>query len=310
MTIHYATGTAADIHDMLAELSGFATGTLGWVQDEYSTSVGGDPDVTRLHLHDGGRHWSMQTYIASSIHSFGAVASPTVELYCCAGYDAAQNFDAQPGTHTQRTAATQIDGTAMTWHAYGGSGAHGDYLHWVCEVRDARVASIHLGALHPNWVGGTNGGHYAAAAAARRLTRVGMPFRSERHGYGDDHLRADIDGAASPHYMDWDDGELRAYDADRTRDLGVSSVNAQTPLWPLYVVAERPDNHRSLLGVVPGIRECRLNLLSPGDELTLGSSPQEVWQVWPVLRRGDILRLDDTPGSEHTGWYGFAYRKS
>jgi hypothetical protein len=300
MAIHYATGTAADGHAALRAVGTFATGTLGWAEDHWSTNG----TNSRLHLHSGTMHWSLYAQLTST-GSCGGASPLGWHVRLATDYSAAAAWDAQPGISTAADFSNTVgSGADLTWHAYGGSGAAGDYLHFVLEAGAGVVATIHLGVLSPQWIGGANGGQFAAANAQHYPSAPRAPFQPHAYSFGGALVRADIDGAAAPNYRQLTYPGDKAYGAHTVRWVGQSAASATTPLWPIYIILNRPDNYRSVAGVVPGLRECRLDLLSPGAELTLGS---DVWQVWPAVKRGPASLVTSCADS---GWLGVAYRKS
>jgi hypothetical protein len=300
MAIHYATGTAADGHAALRAVGTFATGTLGWTEDLWTT----DGSVSRLHLHTGTMHWSLLAQVGTGYDWCG---DTELSWYgrMCTGYDSGAAWSAQPDTQTRSTFCNLIGaGVDLTWHAYGGTGADGDYLHCVIERGAGRVGTLHMGSLAPNWVGGTNGGQFLAMNQRRPTDPSDMPYFFAPASFSEHHLRADIDGAASPAYRRPATGVVAARIDAAVRDIGQSAASGTTPLWPLHCWLSRPDSHYSVGGTFPGIRECRLDLLTAGQELTLGAA---VWQVWPAIKRGPSAAL---VMCDHSGWRGFAYRKS
>jgi hypothetical protein len=62
---------------------------------------------------------------------------------------------------------------------------------------------------------------------------------------------------------------------------------------------ERTSNLGSPLGYPPHLRWVRLDYLSPGDVLTIGS---DQWKVFPVIRK------DGGTGQVNSGKYGYAYK--
>jgi hypothetical protein len=299
MAIHYATGTAADGHAALRAVGTFATGTLGWTEDHWST----DGTNSRLHLHSGSMHWSLYAELTHD-GSCGGANVLGWHIRLATGYSSGADWDDQPGTASGNNFTNCVGaGTDLTWHAYGGTGDDGNYLHFVLEAGAGVVATIHLGVLSPQWIGGANGGQFASANAVRYQRQPRAPFQGYAYSFGRAAVRADIDGAASPNYRELDRAD-KGYNAHTVREVGQSAASATTPLWPIYIILHRPDSYRSVAGVVPGLRECRLDLLSPGAELTLGA---DVWQVWPVLKRGASATITDCADS---GWLGCAYRKS
>jgi hypothetical protein len=301
MAIHYATGTAADGHAALRAVGTFASGTLGWTEDVWTTGGG----ESRLHLHKGTMYWSLWAEVGTGTEWCG---DTELSWYgrMCTGYDSGAAVDAQPGQQPGSSFCNLIgDGVDLTWHAYGGTGADGDYVHMVVERGAGAVGTLHMGVLSPSWVGGVNGGQFLAANQ-RGPTSVGYFF--EAAAASQHYLRADIDGAAAPAYLRASAHAQRPVSAANidpaVRGIGQSAASGTTPLWPLHCWLNRPDSYYSVGGTFPGIRECRLDLLTAGQELTLGAA---VWQVWPAIKRG--------PGAaevkcDHSGWRGFAYRKS
>lgn len=90
--------------------------------------------------------------------------------------------------------------------------------------------------------------------------------------------------------------------------LQPSAWNGEATLLPLRIVKERPSFKSSLILDCQNARHIRVDNLSPGDILTLGS---EKWKIFPWYRKNSTYRnASNTPPYDynHTGTLGWAIR--
>ncbi|MCD6706849.1 MAG: hypothetical protein LT080_10420 [Thiobacillus sp.] len=86
--------------------------------------------------------------------------------------------------------------------------------------------------------------------------------------------------------------------------LQPSVWNSEATLLPLRCYKERPSYKASLIADLANARNIRIDNLSPGDILTLGS---DKWKVFPWYRKDSASR-DGGIGVNHTGTFGWAIR--
>jgi hypothetical protein len=315
MTIHYATGTAADAHAWLDAIRTFATGTLGYTEDTWSSSGG----ISRLHLHNtAGEHLSCDL----RSRTFGGTAL-ALGLARATGYASGSAWDAQTGT-SGLSYASHLGGSSLTYHLFGGTSTDGDWCHAVLETAAGVFASAHFGSLVKagTWTGGAYCDGMRWLTGQSNVYSLHVPFVSVGANNDRGGIRADLDGATAPKWWPWGtssggaDANSTTYAATLVNRgdaygpvdawltaLSPNALNGRTVLWPIAVYAPRPSSYWSHLGDIGGLRACSMEQLAAGEEITLGS---ETWMVFPARAKGAVAALNTTD----TGWIGYAYRKS
>lgn len=86
--------------------------------------------------------------------------------------------------------------------------------------------------------------------------------------------------------------------------LQPSVWNSEATLLPIRCMKERPAYKSSLIADIENARHIRIDNLSPGDILVLGS---DQWKVFPWYRKNIIVR-DGGTSIDHTGTFGWAIR--
>lgn len=84
-----------------------------------------------------------------------------------------------------------------------------------------------------------------------------------------------------------------------------SAFNSDTVLVPLRAYKERPSFKCSLVADLEHARHVRIDNLSPGDIITIGS---ERWKVFPWYKKSFTDRSGSTIAINHTGTLGWAIR--
>lgn len=307
MAIYTATGTAADAHAWLSAIRGFLA-TIGWAEDTWSSAGG----VSRLHAHAGALYWSLDCRDRTVAEGTG----PAVGVCACTGYSAGSAWDAQPGTASAGY-ANQIDGSGMAYRLFGGSGADGTYCHALIELAAGVWSSLHVGSLI---VAGTlTGGAFHDAVTWNQ--RDNFPYYRYHHlpfavcdssAEQSGRVRADLDGAAAPNWLSFQGCLTSAPGAGSLATVdpwlwtqSPNALNARTVLAPIAIYAPRPGGYWSALGEVPGVRACSMELLEPGEVLTLGA---DEWQAFPARSRS-ATALGAAAG-DASGYLGYAYRRA
>jgi hypothetical protein len=94
------------------------------------------------------------------------------------------------------------------------------------------------------------------------------------------------------------------YDPGPYATMQPSAWNAESALLPLRCYFRRPSGMLSLIVDCEHARLLRIDNLTPGDVLTLGS---DKWKVYPWHRKNIAARNGCWPG-DHTGTFGWAIR--
>jgi len=317
MGIHYATATAADAHAWLDAIRTFATGTLGWTEDTWSSSGG----ISRWHGHNtSGEH------ITADLRSRTLAGQTDLALgiACATAYNSGADWDAQTGI-SGLAYATDLGGSSMAYHLFGGTGSDGEYCHAVLELASGVFASVHFGSLDKadTFTGGAwcDAAYWVSGAGASwSLHHWPWVMVSAQTSYRG-ALRADLDSAVAPKWWGFGNVSIGSqgdaiatnaipYTAGGPSDYWAqaqspSELNGRTILWPVTCYGPRPSLYWSALGQIPGVRTCSMELLDAGEEITMGS---DVYLVFPARAKGSAF----IPGSggADSGWLGFAYRKS
>jgi hypothetical protein len=308
MALSTTTGIATDNLDLLDAIRVFAL-AQGWTVNKYE-AVGSDQ---RLHLSKSGVY----------VNFLAEASTAKIKLYGSTGYDGGELWDAQPGGPDWGYGADYATTNAISPGGFAYrliANSSPDYVYAIAEPSAGLYKHILFGSLAK--CGGWTGGAFAAGAYWEsnageggshnsppfdsghvQLTYGGYShvraqsewkrFTSSDQGYdfrlAHSPVRAEVGGAGDPNILD-----------TFSFALGTSALNSQTLLWPMHIVCELISGNWFYAGTVPGLRFVRLENLTSGQVITLGS---EDWLVTPLIRRG-------TAATPNSGYEGLAYRIS
>lgn len=318
----YATGTATGVADLLDKLRIFATAN-GWTQNYFGARTTGSG--TALQLTKGTQY---VTFIADT----GAgTANDPGNFFGCYSHNV---YSGGNGTENQaqgsaKCLANGMTGPYVAYHFMTGAERSCDYLYVVVEVNSGIFKHtgvgklVSLGALNTGmfafgcrWSYATSSNTINTATSALHAVPFDSTEGSSRNGPGT-QLRADSDGVVPRWYDSWSGGSfgtrmgggIRSQGSSSLGNMrttlycpgfaGASSITGRSVLLPAWVYGERSANLCSPLGYPPHLRWVKLDYLSPGDVLTLGS---DQWKVFPVIRK------NGTAGQVNSGTYGYAYK--
>lgn len=301
----YETGTASDRTDLLDRIRAAAE-SLGWTVLRWSTGDGwlaisrpGDPGVVYHWRPSGGSDIAMR----------GST-----------GYDSGAAWGAQPGVQGSDTVTNVVAGPYHAYHLY----ATQDYIHVVIEAEPGRYRHLGVGVIER--YGSWSGGEYVHGTSWHQGYRDvpddnwhSAPFDGRAH-YSRTYmttLRVDIDGLGSRWRRvssEWGSGTVRGVVRGATDDASImarlyhctpTTITGIAQLIPIVpLVGRAGDSTRmSPAGHVRDMRYVNMRYIQPGEIITIGT---DEWQVWPLVRRVDVVVNDDT---EQSGYYGLAYRR-
>lgn len=152
--------------------------------------------------------------------------------------------------------------------------------------------------MSENW-GGSNGNNQWAAPGIFSVTYASQDLAKNcwvNHG---------LDG------LGWGFGSYGDYIGWRHLSplyaLNPSSWNSESVLLPARALLERPSYKSSLIADLENCRLFRIDNITPGDVLTLGS---DEWKVFPFYKKNSLERSGLVLGMpmNHTGTFGWAIR--
>jgi hypothetical protein len=316
----YETASASGVADLLDKLRVFATAN-GWTQNYFGARTSGAG--TALQLTKGTQY---VTFIADTGAGLSTDPGPFFGAYSHNVYSAGN------GTENQAQGSTKLYSNAMSgpfvaYHFMTGAERGCDYLYVVIETSSGVYKHTGVGKLVS--LGALNTGMFAYACRwsystssdtinTPNSTQHGVPWDSRCTSVGQStQVRADSDGVVPRWYDANSGGSFGNRMGGGVRDAGpasagsvrgtlqtaglcaASSITGRTVLLPPWMYGERTSNLGSPLGYPPHLRWVRLDYLSPGDVLTIGS---DQWKVFPVIRK------DGGVGQVNSGKYGYAYK--
>lgn len=304
----YETGTASDRIDLLDRIR-IAASALGWVERRWSAGDG----WLALEPPAGGVVYHMRPSGGANIAMRGST-----------GYDSGAAWGAQPGVQGSDTVTNVVAGPYHAYHLY----ATQDYIHVVIEAEPGRYRHLGVGVIER--YGSWSGGEYVHGTFwDQGSTRVDVPDNDYHSAPFDGRawasatrtymttLRVDIDGLGSQWRRvsdGWGSGTVRGVVRGARDDGSImarlwhctpTTITGVAPLIPIMpLVGRAGDSTRmSPAGHVRDMRYVHMRYILPGEIITIGT---DEWQVWPLVRRVDVVVNDDT---EQSGYYGLAYRR-
>jgi len=299
----YFTGTANNPADLLLKLKSHAE-SIGWITDR-STS-------DEWCCHNADSYWSIKAF------------NNRLELCGNTGFNNSAVWNKQLGS-----TAAQADGTYsnngtyyilattafIAYHLF----ASEDYLHLIVEVSSGSFRPLLIGSLDK--CGAVyNGGQYVCGLYlyAYNLTNNWnyYPFDGYAVNYYSPYasrVRVDgQDGAPSPNWLSFSSfnttnqaiGLGRGYYKESKHpssllvETSANALTGGTLLIPCTIYTVGAENRTRMIGEVKDFRVCRMDYLSPGDSVIVGS---EQWRVFPAVERTN----NDNQGS---GMVGYAYK--
>jgi hypothetical protein len=175
---------------------------------------------------------------------------------------------------------------------------------WCGATIGATVIGAGLSAGGPIYISSSNGGNTGnnRMTTAALFHGTGAAFVGLRNWY----LNAKLDG------VDWvvaygssvEDAGPGAEPIAPLLALLPSVWNSESVLLPMRAYASRPSSKLSLIADLEHSRRCRVDNLTPGDILTIGS---DKWKVFPWYRK-DAAARNGGFMINHTGTFGWAIR--
>jgi hypothetical protein len=319
----YETASATGPNDLLDKLRVFAAAN-GWTVDYHGprTNAGGASQgngLNALAITKAGVSWVI--YHSTAVPSQGLSPGPFLCAYMHPGpWVASAGTDLQ-ASRSQLAIANNLGGPYVGYHFFTDSARA--YLHVAVEVASGRFGHIMLGHLDRTAASGVAA--YAAALQwdygqfdINQPTSGNAPFDSYSSGsayHGGGIIRADSDGIV-PRYLRMNtqtstqaeeargvwrldtDGQIAS---GPIRMMAPSSLTGRAVLVPCMVSVSRGgnQNNQSILGAPYDLRLVRIDNLTPGDVMTIGS---DQWKCFPVIRK------NGGPGLENSLNWGYAYR--
>lgn len=310
--INYETGIADDVLDLLDKLAVFAD-DAGWTIDYHGSRTSGSGEA--LQLTKGAMAC---TFIADTTASTGANPGPYFGCYQHDAYNAGNGTENQANA-SEKCFANGMAGPYVAYHFMAGEEQGSEYLYVVVETAAGTFKHIGVGRLvgfgelqqgtfafasnwsySSSWISTWNIDTHAVPFDERESTSAPWPGTVIRED-GDDlsprwfHARQ---SASSATYLRG--GVRRSGESVYSPMLcGASAITGRAVLFPCWMAGARGSSYFSPLGYPPGMRWVKLDYLSPGDILTLGT---DQWRVFPVIRK------NGGPGQPTSGTYGYAYR--
>jgi hypothetical protein len=315
----YASGTATSQHDLLDKLRVFAV-AAGWTQDAYSA----DGTGYRLHLHKGSLYFALRSAAAEQVldayyfaPSYAEVTG--IALTGATGYDGGEAWDDQPGAPVTNTSARSwgvcVKGVSGAVPGYYFFTLGSNAICMVVEYESGKFQWLVFGELDDSAAGTYTGGAFfagsrsAVMAANPTYTAPLGPFgyRGDSVQFSTIGVLLDVDSVAEdwwPGSPNYDTGGTPArtvrchapqgdYSLTDAVQYGLCSplvratpnaFNALTPLFPIYVTAERASSRFSFIGEIPNIRQCNISNYDAADEIALGG---DTWKVFPRHSKSD-----------------------
>ena len=300
----YQTGTASGVNDLLDKLRIFALAN-GWALD--FSGARSDALGNAVLLNKGG----LCVALLSNTVSAGSQSDPPnfFDVYTYPGpYSGASPNTDQPG-RSDYCVANGLAGAFTAYHFFAAS----NYLHIVVEVVPGRFS--HFGAGTLDKAGGGSAVAYCyglrwehSQVFTNGIFYHSIPFDVNAFGFSGGSIRADADGVSPRNYSMRTSGPSRAVGgfldqtfglANHMMRVGPSALTGRAVLAPAIVMVERTTNVFSIAGAPLDFRFVRMDNITPGDVITIGS---DQWKCFPIIRK------NGPPGVENSGPYGYAYR--
>jgi len=303
----YFTGTANNPADLLLKIKSHAT-SIGWITDR-STA-----DEWCCHNADG--FWSIKV-----------ISSSYMRLCGNTGFNNAAAWDNQPGNsiaHAAVTSSTKYasacrmeTGPYIAYHLF----ATIDYLHCAVEIASGQFRHLHIGSLDKRGAVYDGGQYVCGTYKHPSYNGIGdsylmLPYDSHAFHYYHEASRVRVDaqdGAPSPDWLFFTEhssssisrraiglgrGYARNHPSSLLVETSANHLTGGTLLIPCTIYTVGAENRTRMIGEVPDFRVCRMDYLSPGDTVIVGS---ETWRVFPPIER----TASDDRGS---GMVGYAYK--
>jgi hypothetical protein len=320
----YETGSASDINDLLNKLRVFAL-AHGWTIDYHgvrtnTAGVSQGNGLNALMLSKGGVYWGL---LHTTSGGWGGVGPwVNVSMYAGPWVPNGGGTDSQPNRSASATANKMV-GPFVGYHFFGDPVR--SYLHVVVEVSAGSYRHFGIGVFDQVGAAAVAAYTYASAPYFANMSYANDPGASDNIfpwcEYCSDSsvfgamVRFDSDGL-SPRYLKLSRNESdanRAFGSFRNSSSGASSLiyapmqvapsnlTGRAPLFPAIVMASRngSSTQRSIVGQPFDLRVLRINNITPGDVITIGS---DQWRVFPVVRKSAPA------GVENSGSWGYAFR--
>jgi len=291
----YFTGTANTPADLLLKLKSHAE-SIGWITDRSSAN--------EWCCHNDDGFWSIKAF------------NNYLNLFGNTGFNSSKAYDKQPGSSGDNKQYQNHKGTRcnlasspfVAYHLF----ATEDYLHLVTEIASGQFRPLFIGTLDKRGAV-YEGGQYVCGyyqASNRRY----YSFDGAINGYQEypSLIRVDAqDGEPSPYWLPFDryyvnhtaiglgNGYLSSsHPSALLVETSANRLTGGTLLIPCTIYTVGAENRTRMIGEVPDFRVCRMDYLSPGDTVIVGS---ETWRVFPPVER----TANDNQGS---GMVGYAYK--
>ena len=300
----YYTGTATDLADLHTKLLGHA------VADGWAWAVG---DV----ISKAGVYFQIQAGV-NHITCLGcesnAVANPAPNVVSIgriferSGYPTREitfpcNYEVF-GFAQELYLVVNYDVDSYQWMAFGkstvpglpGQGGWCGATYGVFALSSSNTAPINITPT-----GGGQSGTDGTTCAALAWSTIQSVYSTARNFW--------VNHGLDSHGWTWNglnaDSPIGIRHASTMIGLQPSVWNSEASLLPLRCLKQRPSYKSSLIVDLANARHIRIDNLSPGDILTLGS---DRWKVFPWYRK-DIVNRNGSAGSiNHTGTFGWAIR--
>lgn len=198
------------------------------------------------------------------------------------------------------------DVDAYQWMAFGKSTVPGLPGHggWCGASVGATTPGIYWSRQNPIYIIATGGGNdgNSAMTSAALFWHGGSGFTGFRNWYLHANLDANGWGIVSGSLVE--DGGVGINPLAPLVAIQPSVWNSEATLLPLRAFATRASYKISLIADLDHARTLRIDNLSPGDVLTLGS---DKWKVFPWYRKNAAERNGGLD-INHTGTFGWAIR--
>ena len=287
----YQQTNATSVENLVNAIAAFAV-SAGWTQRR-NDLTGTNRTVT---LQKGG----------DNIHLYNTDTS-NIGLAASVGYDAGLGPRAQPNQSLYNARCNVGTGPFANVFMFAGD-SPAEHVHVVIEVASGEFRMLSFGLLEKfgTYTGGTffdasyiNSSFIANAADSRhhRLFDNGTQTSSQVATGGTGGVRCDVDGNTNC-FCPFADGSLATipmasggfisenpwtggdggYRNSQFFAKSVNSFGGVTPVAPVLIRVERPDNYWSDIGHVPGIRFLNMAKFASGDEFSLGP---DTFKVFP-----------------------------
>jgi hypothetical protein len=313
----YESGTATSQHDLLDKLRVFAV-AAGWTQDGYSADgTGYRLHLHKGSLYFALRSAADEQVLDAYYFGAGYTKVTGIALTGATGYNGGADWDEQPGAPITNTSnrswgvcITQVSGAIPAYYLFT-LGANAICL--VAEYESGKFQWLVFGELDKSAAGTYTGGAFFAASHSAAIASSGFSLTAGPFGFGGDAVNyatagvlLDVDSVAEDWWpaaqnYDTSGSPIRVVHCNGiskwqyTTQISPTSqyqyglaaplirstpnaFNALTPLFPIYVTAERASSRFSFIGEIPNIRQCNIFNHDAADEIALGA---DTWKVFP-----------------------------